>query len=134
MRIHKTVNGGLRFANLPRCGIQSIRAGSLKNFEPHVTITDTEVVFDTEDGPVEFDVVYPPGRFCLTCGERLPDQGSTAAFEAENAAACREHVATHGSKAEVSDKWPHGYRHMPHGYALKARDTELNQKLIAATR
>lgn len=135
MRIRKTLSGTLRFENLPVSGIQNVRATTLtKDFADYVTITDDEVIFQTEEGPVEFDIVYPPGRFCLTCGEQLPGLGSTAEAEAENAKACREHCEAHGKKMVTDRKWPHGYRHMPAAYTLKARDTDLNKKLIAAKR
>ena len=134
MRIHKTRGGGIRFASLPRSGQAKISVNTLNELANHVTVTDTEITFITEAGPVVFDIVTPPGRWCLTCGEKLPDVGSTAAAEAENAQACRDHVATHGNKAEKSVRWPDGYSHHAKHYVCKAQDSELNAALIAATR
>jgi hypothetical protein len=134
MKIHKTRLGGIRFANLPKGGMQNISVNTLRELANHVSVSDEEIVFKTEEGSVAFDVVYPPGRYCLTCGERLPDAGSTAEHEAENAKACREHCEAHGKKMVTEQKWPHGYRHQPRAYTCAAKDTELNKKLIAAER
>lgn len=134
MRIHKTRSGGIRFASIPSGGVQNISVNTLNDLANHVSVSDEEISFNTEDGTVTFDVVYPPGRYCLTCNERLPDAGSTAEHEAENAKACREHCESHGKKMVTDRKWPHGYRHQPKAYTCKAKDSELTKKLKAAKR
>lgn len=134
MIIHKTRGGGLLFTSLPKSGVQNIKVHTLNELANHVSISDSEISFKTEAGTVTFDIIYPPGRFCLTCGEKLPDAGSTAESEAENAKACREHCESHGEDMVKSRRWPHGYRHQPKSYTCTAQDSEINQKLIAAER
>jgi hypothetical protein len=112
--------------------MQSISASTLQELANFVSISESAISFETEEGTVSFDIVYPPGRFCLTCGEKLPNAGQSAEAEAENAAKCREHCESHGDAMVVEPKWPNGYRHSPKTYLCKIQDSELTQKLMAA--
>lgn len=130
----KVPDGAISFSSLPKSGFQRIAVKMLDGaLKPHTTISDKEIVIHSKDGDVVFDIIYPPGRFCLTCGERLPDIGMVGSKEeASLAKECRDHVKTHGTKAETSKKWPHGYRSSPGAYDCSIRETELTKRLMSA--
>lgn len=103
---------GIRISNLPKNGIQKIPESELAKHRGFFQITDDAIIYDTVDGPVRFEIEHEPGRYCLTCGEQLPDHGGNGTeLEARRAQKCRDHVAEHGADAETSAAWPHGYRH-----------------------
>ena len=149
MKIHKTAkevydengnpagklpDGNIRFSSLPKSGFQRIAKKMLDGvLKPHTTINDKAIVIHSKDGDVVFDIIYPPGRFCLTCGEKLPNIGEVGSEEeAERAKECRDHVKTHGTKAETSKKWSHGYRSSPGAYDCSIRETDLTKRLMRA--
>jgi hypothetical protein len=114
---------GIRISNLPKSGIQRLPINALERHKDHVTVTADEIVFSTVDGDVAFLIVREPGRFCLTCGERLPDHGGNGTLvEAQRAAQCREHVKGHGKTAEKPDDWPHGYVNRPNTFECTIED------------
>lgn len=130
----KLPDGGIRFESLPKSGLQTIGQKTLTgDLKAHITANDKAIVFHSSDGDVVFDIIYPPGRFCLTCGEKLPDAGMVGSKEeAALAADCIAHVKTHGGKAEKSDRWPHGYRSSPGNYDCSIRESDLTKRLMQA--
>lgn len=129
----KIPDGGIKFISLPKGGVQRITQKSLEGvYKPHTTVSDKAIVFHSKDGDVVFDIIYPPGRFCLTCGDRLPDIGMVGSKEeAALAKKCIAHVETHGAKAEKSQRWPHGYRSSPGNYDCSIRETDLTKRLMS---
>ena len=131
MKIHLLREGpdkpahGVCISNLPNNGVQRINSSLLKGHEVSrfITVINDVITVNTVDGPVVFNVEREPGRYCLTCGEQLPDHaGNGTALEAKRAQACRDHVASHGAKAEKSPKWPHGYESYPNSYLCNIDD------------
>jgi hypothetical protein len=119
---------GLQLLNLPASGKQNIHQQTLAEWRDYVTVTPAAIIVHTVDGDVQFDIDQPPGRYCLTCGERLPDMGSSTNEESLNAQKCLAHVAEH-KKAATSDRWPHGYSHRPKSYTCTIRPTKLTEAL-----
>ena len=114
---------GIRITNLPNSGIQRIPMAALERHKDHVTIDKKAITFSTVDGEIRFNITREPGRFCLTCGERLPDHGGNGTLvEAQRASQCLEHVKKHGAKAEKTDEWPHGYLNRPQTYECTVED------------
>ena len=108
---------GLRVENLPKSGLQRIPAHILEQHSDYVSKTPEHIVFHTVDGDVAFRIIHPPGRYCLTCGLKLPNHaGNGTEAEAKAAQECRDHVATHGDEAETSEAWPQGYCSYPRTY------------------
>ena len=106
---------GLRVENLPNRGRQRIPSSIISQFSRYITKGPEQIVFHTVDGDLAFRIIHPPGRHCLTCGERLAPAGKTPQEEAQNAAAARAHVLTHDNPV-VTDRWPHGYCHFANSY------------------
>ena len=114
---------GIRIANLPKNGLQNIHINALERHKDHVAIGADKITFTTVDGDVVLNIIHQPGRFCLTCDERLPDFGGNGTLlEAQRAAACRDHVTEHGKTAEKSDTWPHGYSNRPNTFECSIED------------
>jgi hypothetical protein len=116
---------GLRILNLPAGGKQRIHSDLLVDpaVAPHISHGDTSFTFHTLDGDVVFNIDREPGRYCLTCGEQLPDfAGNGKTQEMRRAAQCRAHIATHGKSAETSTAWPHGYESYPNSYLCSIDD------------
>lgn len=114
---------GIRIVNLPKNGYQNLHINTLERHKDYVTVDANKITFITVDGDVVFNIVKQPGRFCLTCGDKLPDFGGNGTMiEAQRASECREHVASHGKKAETSDKWPHGYSNRPNTFECSIED------------
>jgi len=108
---------GIKITNLPKSGNQRILKSTLAEFRQFITQTPERITFHASDGDIRFKVNWPPGRFCLTCGEELPDSRADPF-----SASCREHVKKHGNKAEKSDKWPDGYRVSYNSYDCTLED------------
>jgi hypothetical protein len=132
--IGKMSDNGIRISNLPRQGVQRIHVDLLKGpLEGKHTKTDTHITVHTKDGDVSFRIDQEPGRYCLTCGERLADfAGNGSQAEAEAAQECRDHVKGHGSKAETSEKWPYGYQSHPRSYICTIEENNLSKRLMSA--
>ena len=96
---------GLRISHVTEGGRQRVLKSTLAEFKQFVTRTKEQIVFHTLDGDVVFNIVWPPGRFCLSCKEELPSPQADPFADK-----CRKHVKTHGSDAEKTERWPHGYR------------------------
>lgn len=105
---------GLKILNLPESGTQKVLKTWLDKWKQFISVTDNQVIMHTVDGDVFFDIQYPPGRHCLTCGEQLPTP-----MEDPYAEKCRAHVKTHGKDAVVSNRWPHGYIALASSYQLQ---------------
>lgn len=97
---------GLKILQMPKTGKHNFRKDWLQSegVRRFVSQTNDAITLHTVDGDVVFNIDYPPGRHCLTCGEKLPDVGSDPFSDQ-----CRAHVETHGATAEKTDRWPHGY-------------------------
>lgn len=133
MKIHKARNGaGIYFTSLPKSGEQRIAVSTLHELSGHVTVDPSHITFHTIDGDVQFEILFPPGRHCLTTGKRLPDLGRHAEAEAEAAKQCREHVAKLGKKAVKTERWPHGYITLKSSYACVVVATDLTTRLMQA--
>jgi hypothetical protein len=134
----KMPDGKCRITALPKSGRQKIQArhltGEFSKFARVIKDGDSpRIVFDTHDGDITFNIDRLPGRYCLTCNERLPDSGAAGSEEeAKLAAECIAHVKGHGGKAEKSDRWPHGYQSYPSAYDCTVEVTELTKRLMRA--
>jgi len=117
---------GIRIEDLPKGSTrQRIPVQALEQHQQtgHVTIEADRFVYHTVDGDVVFHIRQEPGRYCLTCGERLPDFGGNGrALEARRAQQCIDHVAAHGDKAVKSPDWPHGYENRPSTFTCEVED------------
>jgi hypothetical protein len=135
---YKMPDGKCRITKLPRGGKQRIQAKHLTGeFAQFVRVIEDgdapRIVFDSHDGDITFKIDHLPGRYCLTCNERLPDPGPAGSEEeAKLAAQCIAHVKKHGGKAETSARWPHGYQSYPNAYACTVEVTELTKRLMRA--
>lgn len=133
-RLGKMPDGGVRISSLPKQGVQRIHVDLLKGgLAGKHTRSDTHIVVHTKEGDVSFRIDQAPGRYCLTCGERLPDfAGNGTKAEAAAAKECIKHVKDHGSAAETSEKWPHGYQSHPYSYLCTIEETDLSKRLMDA--
>lgn len=114
---------GIRITNLPKSGLQRLPAAAIERHKDYVSMEDGKIVFHTLDGDVDFLIVHEPGRFCLTCDERLPDFGGNGTMlEASRAQQCRDHVKSHGTEAEKSAKWKDGYQSYPNTFECTVED------------
>lgn len=133
----KIPDGGCSFDSLPKSGNQRIKVKDIKGvFAAHTTVhpggDNPRIVFHTNDGDVAFLIKHMPGRYCLTCDERLPDAGAAGSeAEAKLAAKCRKHVKSHGDSAEKSVRWPDGYMAYPTSYDCMIEETDLTKRLMA---
>lgn len=119
----KVPSGQIRIQKLPKGGKQRISTRVLEEFKDNIEIQEDGFLFKTETGDVFFKIIHEPGRYCITCGERLPDFGGNGtAIEAVRSAQCRAHVATHGKKAKAHPRWPHGYVNRPNTYTCSVED------------
>ncbi len=134
VELGKVSDGTFKITNLPKSGEQSIPAdmsklGLAKN---NYTKTATHITFHTSDGDVSFRIHQPPGRYCVTCGEKLPDfAGNGTAQEAFAVRRCLDHIKKHGDEALVTDKWPNGYASHPFSYRCIIEETPLTKRLMA---
>ena len=114
---------GLRLTNLPKSGTQLITTDTLDRHKDYVEIEAGKIIYHTIDGEVVFHVIREPGRYCITCGQRLPDHGGNGtALEASRAAECRAHVESHGKDAITHENWPHGYVSRPRTFECTIED------------
>jgi hypothetical protein len=110
----RNLGNGIEILNLPKSGRQRIPLATIERHKDHVTLTKEAITFTTIHGDVKFPIVQEPGRYCLTCGIRLPDHGGNGTMlESQRAKECLEHVASHGKDVVDSDEWPHGYSNRP---------------------
>jgi len=132
----KRLDGGIRLSALPANGMKRIPAKMLKPggaLANNHTRTNTHIIAHTNDGDVSFKILREPGRYCLTCGDRLPSfAGNGTAEEAKAAKECLAHVKEHGNKAETSKAWPHGYENYPTSFLCEIEETELTKRLTVA--
>ena len=114
---------GIRIDNLPKNGLQNLHINALERHKNFVTVEADKITFRTVDGNVVMNIIHQPGRFCLTCDERLPDFGGNGTLvEAQRASVCLAHVEAHGKSAEKSEKWPHGYSNRPNSFECSIED------------
>ena len=117
----KVPTGEIRVEELPEK--QRLNAATLEKFADHFTIEEDKFTLSTVDGKIIFHIKHHPGRYCITCGTRLPDFGGNGRkIETMRAKQCRDHVATHGKEAMKSEKWPHGYVNRPNTYTCTVED------------
>ncbi len=133
----KISDGGCRITSLPKSGVQRINVKTLQEHSAFATLikdgSQPRIVYVTKDGDVTFLIKHMPGRYCLTCDERLPDfAGGGTVEEAKAAKQCRKHVDDHGGKAETSARWPHGYQSYPNSYECTIEETDLTKRLMRA--
>jgi hypothetical protein len=133
VELGKVSDGGVLITNLSPKAEQSIPANLIAGLpKGTVTQTPTHITIHTKEGDVPFRIHQPPGRYCVTCGEKLvdfADNGTKA--EAEAAKECRDHVEAHGKKAETSEAAPHGYVSHPFSYRCTIDKTPLTERLMA---
>ncbi len=114
---------GIKILSLPKSGLQRIPVPALDKHAGYITLDPDKITYHTVDGDVVFNIIHGPGRYCLTCDEKLPDHGGNGTMlEAQRAAECLAHVAGHGKKAETSDAWPKGYSHRPNTFDCTIED------------
>ena len=131
----KIPDGSMRFSNLPRGGLQRIHVDSLKAggaLAKHHTQTPTHITVHSKEGDVIFKILEQPGRYCLTCGDKLsPFAGNGTEAEAAAAQKCLAHVKSHGKTAETSEKYPHGYNNHSFSYHCEIVENDLSKRLMA---
>lgn len=115
---------GIKILSIPESGsTMLLPADAVERHKDFVELNDEGFLYHTVDGDVLLRIVREPGRYCLTCGERLPDHGGNGTMtEARRAKQCLDHVDSHGGKAEQSDDWPHGYISRPRTFECVVED------------
>ena len=131
---HKTPDGLCRITQLSPDGRQRLSKKQINGpYAPFVKVANKTITFKSHDGDIVFAIKHQPGRHCLTCGERLPDPGPAGSTEeAERSKECIKHVDAHGKKAELSDRWPHGYQSYPGAYDCTVVESKLTKRLMGA--
>ena len=108
---------GIKILRLPNSGKQNLTTKTLQDFKQFISQDDKAIIFHTVDGNVVFNIDRAPGRYCLSCEEKMLDSRDDPYNEKIS-----EHVLEHGKSAVTTSRWPHGYEVFANHYHCTIED------------
>ena len=117
--VGETKLSGLRIEKLAKARRHHFSQSMIDKYESSglITKSDTAIVVHTVDGDMVFNIDHPPGRYCLHCGDALPNENFEKDGETipqgniKHGAGARKHVAEkHKGKKSPDPSIPAGYK------------------------